>query len=316
MILVQSRMKRSLNELSEDVKNQIYSKKAQPSSDGGHNSSNLYTTGASSRSFTSTTAAPVTSGNDMKKLDDIEQRQPLHDAVRKQKKKGYVQMVTNRGVFNIQLHCDIAPITCDNFLTLATSGYYNGTKFHRLIPNFMLQGGDPSGTGRGGRSAFNSGNPIPDEFDSRLKHDSAGVVSMANTGKRNDNKSQFFITFSKSEHLDNKHTVFGKVVGGMTEFLRLNTTPTSGTDVPLEDIVIEEIIIVENPFRSVVEEKDAKEAREAKERENAVYVKAARSDPMATHPNRFSMEIGKYIDWSAVKAMESTKKPPRNSKRE
>ena len=229
---------------------------------------------------------------------EIGKRAHLHDQVRKQKKKGYVQVITNRGSYSIQLHCDIAPVTCDSFLLLSASKYFDGQTFHRLIPNFMLQGGDPTGSGRGGQSAF--GGPILDEFDARLKHDSPGVVSMANSGKKDDNKSQFFITFAPCPHLDNKHTVFGKIVGGLNEFMKLNLTPTNSNDVPIDPIRIEKIVVVDDPFTSFINEKNEKATEAAELQKQAMYLKAARSDPMAHHPNRGSLEIGKYIDWDAL----------------
>ena len=229
---------------------------------------------------------------------EIAKRAHLHEQVRKEKKKGYVQVMTNRGSFTIQLHCDIAPITCDSFLRLCELKFFEGQTFHRLIPNFMIQGGDPTGSGRGGQSAF--GGPIPDELDDRLKHDSAGVVSMANSGKKNDNKSQFFITFAPCPHLDHKHTVFGKIVGGLDEFMKLNTTETNSSDVPIEPIRIEKISIVEDPFSEIIKAKDEKLKRESENQKQAVYMKLARTDPLAHHPNRSSTEIGKYIDWDAL----------------
>jgi peptidyl-prolyl cis-trans isomerase-like protein 2 len=292
-------MKHSVDQLSEDIRSQIY-KKAKvdaPSATSDPKHDTVYTTGEASRSFTSTSQSPPSRATaSMKEKDDIEKRRDIYDQVKKSGKKGYVQIMTNRGKFNVQLHCDITPIASDNFLQLAQSGYYNGTRFHRLISNFMMQGGDPSGTGRGGQSAFNGDKGIPDEFDSRLSHESSGILSYANSGKQNDSKSQFFITFSPCTHLDNKHTVFGKVVGGLNELMRLNTTPTKGKDEPIDPIVIETVVVVENPF-------DLKKDETKKDSipDDSIYVKAARSDPMARHPNRNSMQIGKYIDWDRIR---------------
>ena len=293
-------MKRSINTLSDSVKQQIYGGETKQPGQTGAGSS-VYSTGAGARSLTSTRAAPLESASaDLQQLDEIEARQPLYAEVRKAKKKGYAQIITNKGAFNVQLHCDIVPIACDNFLTLAESGYFNGVSFHRLIPNFMMQGGDPTGTGRGGKSAFNNGAPIPDEFDERLRHDAAGVLSMANAGRKNDSKSQFFILFSPSPHLDNKHTVFGKIVGGMSEFMRLNATATNGNDAPIEPIAMEKVVVIENPFRSLIEDKDEKTRHDTEAVKQAMYVRAARGDPMANHPNRNSLAVGKYIDWSSL----------------
>lgn len=128
------------------------------------------------------------------------------------KKNGFVQLDTSLGSLNLELYCIWVPKACENFFGLARRGYYNGTIFHRLIKNFMVQGGDPTGTGSGGGSIW--GPPFPDDFHQHLSHDTRGVLSMANSGP-NTNKSQFFITFRPCKHLDKKHTIFGRVVGGM-----------------------------------------------------------------------------------------------------
>jgi len=116
---------------------------------------------------------------------------------------------TERGDFTCELHAAKAPLTVENFVNLARSGFYDGTTFHRVIPNFMAQGGDPTGTGRGG-----PGYSFADEFDTSLRHDGPGVLSMANAGP-GTNGSQFFITYGATPHLDGRHTVFGRVVEGM-----------------------------------------------------------------------------------------------------
>jgi cyclophilin family peptidyl-prolyl cis-trans isomerase len=116
---------------------------------------------------------------------------------------------TDRGEIVCDLHADRAPLTVENFINLARAGYYDGTTFHRVIAGFMAQGGDPTGTGRGG-----PGYTFRDEFHPSLRHDRAGVLSMANAGP-NTNGSQFFITFGPTPHLDDKHSVFGQVSDGM-----------------------------------------------------------------------------------------------------
>ncbi|HEX2883957.1 MAG TPA: peptidylprolyl isomerase [Candidatus Limnocylindria bacterium] len=116
---------------------------------------------------------------------------------------------TERGEFVVELYADRAPLTVENFVNLARSGFYDGTTFHRVIPGFMAQGGDPTGTGTGG-----PGYQFGDEFHPSLRHDSAGVLSMANAGA-GTNGSQFFITFGPTPHLDDRHSVFGKVTEGM-----------------------------------------------------------------------------------------------------
>lgn len=125
--------------------------------------------------------------------------------------KNYVAVFhTVRGDIKIQLFAKEAPNTVNNFVFLARDGYYNNTTFHRVIGGFMAQGGDPTGTGRGG-----PGYQFADERSAlALKHDSAGILSMANAGA-NTNGSQFFITYGPTPHLNGKHAVFGKVIDGM-----------------------------------------------------------------------------------------------------
>jgi cyclophilin family peptidyl-prolyl cis-trans isomerase len=124
--------------------------------------------------------------------------------------KQYVAILhTARGDIRVQLFAAQAPITVNNFVALARDGFYNNTTFHRVIKGFMVQGGDPTGTGMGG-----PGYKFADETSAlQLKHDKAGVFSMANAG-RNTNGSQFFITYAPQPHLNGKHAVFGQVIGG------------------------------------------------------------------------------------------------------
>ena len=117
-------------------------------------------------------------------------------------------LTTTRGEIRVTLFSEEAPMTVANFVNLAQRGYYNGLKFHRVIPDFMIQGGDPTGTGMGG-----PGYTFGDEFSPVRRHDSAGVLSMANAGP-GTNGSQFFITHGPTPHLDGKHSVFGKVSSG------------------------------------------------------------------------------------------------------
>jgi peptidyl-prolyl cis-trans isomerase B (cyclophilin B) len=118
---------------------------------------------------------------------------------------------TQRGDFTVELFAKQAPVTVNNFVTLARDGFYNGTTFHRVIKGFMAQGGDPTGTGTGG-----PGYNVPDEPGAlALEHGGPGVLSMANTGRPNSGGSQFFITYVATPHLNKKHGVFGKVTSGM-----------------------------------------------------------------------------------------------------
>lgn len=116
---------------------------------------------------------------------------------------------TERGDIIVELYADRVPLTVENFVNLARAGFYDGTTFHRVIGGFMAQGGDPTGTGTGG-----PGYQFGDEFHPKLRHDGAGVLSMANAGP-GTNGSQFFLTYGPTPHLDNKHSVFGKVTEGL-----------------------------------------------------------------------------------------------------
>ncbi len=125
------------------------------------------------------------------------------------KKKYTAKFNTEIGEFEIELFADKTPTTVNNFVFLARDGFYDGTTFHRVIPGFMAQGGDPTGSGMGG-----PGYKFRDEFDPSLRHNAAGILSMANAGP-GTNGSQFFITYGPQPHLDGKHSVFGKVTKGM-----------------------------------------------------------------------------------------------------
>jgi len=160
-------------------------------------------------------------------------------------------MVTSLGTLDVELFEDRAPLTVANFVGLATgekayedprgnepgTPYYDGTVFHRIIQDFMIQGGDPTGTGRGG-----PGFRFADEFHPELRHDGPGVLSMANAGP-NTNGSQFFICQVPCPHLDGRHAVFGRVIGGDDMIQTLANTPTGAMDRPVEPVVLEQVKI-------------------------------------------------------------------------
>lgn len=131
------------------------------------------------------------------------------------KKKYKAKFSTTKGEIVVELFAQQVPNTVNNFVFLAREGYYDGTMFHRVIKDFMAQGGDPTGTGRGG-----PGYSFRDEFDSKLRHDKAGKLSMANAGP-NTNGSQFFLTTVPTPWLDGKHAVFGQVVEGLDVLLSI-----------------------------------------------------------------------------------------------
>ncbi|XXG96581.1 Membrane protein ptm1 [Hypoxylon texense] len=206
-----------------------------------------YTTGRAAASFTSTGLTPETSGERATLTDEEYMLKP-----KRVKIKGYARVETNLGDLNIELQTEYAPRAVWNFTRLAQKGYYKGVSFHRNIKNFMIQGGDPSGTGRGGTSIW--GKNFQDEFDGPLTHDARGMLSMANKGK-NTNSSQFFITYRPVKHLDRKHTIFGKVVGGMDVLNKMEAVPTDGSDRPLNKIFIKDIVVYLDPFDEFLKQK-------------------------------------------------------------
>jgi len=139
---------------------------------------------------------------------------------------------TNRGTVEIELFCSAAPLACENFIRLAEKGYYNGLIFHRVIKDFMIQGGDPTGTGRGGESIW--GKSFKDECTPELKFDKPGILAMANAGP-NTNGSQFFITTANTSWLNGCHTIFGKVVKGYDIVKKIGDVSTSKDGKPLEE---------------------------------------------------------------------------------
>ncbi|CAI4217981.1 unnamed protein product [Parascedosporium putredinis] len=198
----------------------------------------IYTTGRAAASFTSTGLTPETSGERAILTDEEFMLKP-----RRVKVKGYARIETNLGEIN---------------------GYYNGVTFHRNIPGFMIQGGDPTGTGRGGSSVWDKN--FDDELDGPYTHTARGTLSMANKGK-NTNSSQFFITYKPTPHLDRKHTVFGRVVGGMDVLSKMEDVPTDGSSRPLNKIVMKSIVVYLDPFAEFQRQRGEEEKLERKKEE-------------------------------------------------
>ncbi|XP_073646486.1 RING-type E3 ubiquitin-protein ligase PPIL2 isoform X2 [Tursiops truncatus] len=265
-----------------------------------------YSTGKVSASFTSTAMVPETT-HEAAAIDE--------DVLRYQfvKKKGYVRLHTNLGDLNLELHCDLTPKTCENFIKLCKKQYYDGTLFHRSIRNFVIQGGDPTGTGTGGESYW--GKPFRDEFRPNLSHTGRGVLSMANSGP-NTNKSQLwmaallateqsgcpsqsvsFITFRSCAYLDRKHTIFGRVVGGFDTLTAMeNVESDPKTDRPKEEIRMDSTTVFVDPY----EEADAKIAEERKKTRleaAALESTAKTSQPQqgSQGPQTYRQGVGKYI---------------------
>jgi cyclophilin family peptidyl-prolyl cis-trans isomerase len=154
------------------------------------------------------------------------------------KKQYKARMETDKGTMVIELFADKTPLTVNNFVFLSREGFYDGVIFHRVIDNFMVQGGDPTGTGRGG-----PGYKFGDEFNASLKHDKQGILSMANAGP-GTNGSQFFITHGPTPHLNGKHTVFGQVIEGLDVLMSIPARDPGNANAPAVKIIrvtIEEI---------------------------------------------------------------------------
>ena len=148
-----------------------------------------------------------------------------------------VTFKTNQGTFKAELYDDLAPKTAGNFAALIEKKFYDGVVFHRVIDGFMIQGGDPTGTGRGG-----PGYTIPDEFGKGLMHSTPGLLSMANAGP-NTGGSQFFVTLAATPWLDRKHAIFGKVTQGMDVVQKIGKLKTGPGDRPVEDVVMESVTL-------------------------------------------------------------------------
>ncbi|MCX7798327.1 MAG: peptidylprolyl isomerase [Melioribacter sp.] len=180
-------------------------------------------------------------GNDKKEAAKNSKEINLEELITlKNNEKLFAIMETSMGTIELELFPKEAPKTVKNFVGLSINGFYNGVIFHRVIKDFMIQGGDPTGTGRGGASIY--GGPFEDEFSPSLRHDSPGVLSMANAGP-NTNQSQFFITVVPTPWLDLKHTIFGKVTKGMEIVYAINSVPTDQSDRPIQDVIIKKVII-------------------------------------------------------------------------
>ncbi|KAJ7630822.1 cyclophilin-like domain-containing protein [Roridomyces roridus] len=217
-----------------------------------------YSSGLPGASLTSTSVDPQAGGSaklvwDEEELMFEDISNPLKGKGKEKdvgKRRAYVRVVTNLGgaSLNLELYCEKAPKTCYNFLMLARTGKYDNCLFHRLVPGFMIQTGDPTGTGAGGTSYWET--PFRDEHDLKgaAKHDSRGTLAMANKGA-GTNGSQWYLTFKPTPNLDKKHTVFGKLVGGEDVLDALEKLPLKdGTERPAKPVKITEVVIYQDPF--------------------------------------------------------------------
>ena len=253
-----------------------------------------HTTGKAAASFTSTGLTPHTSAERALLTDEEYMLKP-----RRVKQKGYARITTSLGELNIELQPEFAPRAVWNFVHLSKKGYYNGVIFHRNIRNFMIQGGDPTGTGKGGQSIW--GKNFQDEFEGPSTHDARGVVSMANKGK-NTNSSQFFITYRTAKHLDRKHTIFGKVVGGSETLSRLESAEVSDNEKrPIEDIVIKDITIFVDPFEEF--QKNKKENDNAERRKEEIRQMGGADEDRTTWTGKRIANDGRSRDQPSVQGI-------------
>ncbi|ESK97969.1 cyclophilin family peptidyl-prolyl cis-trans isomerase cyp8 [Moniliophthora roreri MCA 2997] len=261
-----------------------------------------YSSGLPGASLTSTSVDPqIASGNSSKLLWDEEElmfeeisNPPKGKGKEKDvgKRRAYVRVVTSLGgSLNLELYCEKAPKTCYNFLMLARNGKYDNCLFHRLVPGFMIQTGDPTGTGSGGTSYW--GTPFRDEYDLKgaAKHDARGVLAMANKGA-GTNGSQWYITFKATPHLDRKHTVFGKLVGGEDVLDTLEKLPRKdGTERPAKPVKITEVIIYQDPFEEY-KTRLAKKLARREESKKGVQTKQTTEEKAGDDTNWFGIKIG------------------------
>uniref|UniRef100_A0A915KPW1 RING-type E3 ubiquitin-protein ligase PPIL2 n=1 Tax=Romanomermis culicivorax TaxID=13658 RepID=A0A915KPW1_ROMCU len=278
----------TLAQLDKDYKRQQTIVEIKPKADSVNAAH--FSTGKVAAGFTSTVMEPITR-HEAAIIDESELK------YRRVSKKGYVRLVTNFGQLNFELHCDMTPKTCDNFIKHCKTGYYKNTKFHRSIKNFMIQGGDPTGTGLGGESAF--GAPFEDEIKQQLRHEGRGILSMANKGTKT-NTSQFFITYRSCKHLDNKHTIFGRLVGGFETLNSMERILTDDRDKPIEDIEIVDTQVFVDPFEEA-EEQLVQEREKANRNESSNNQEKNKSKNIVDAKlKEYKAGVGKYVKTSAA----------------
>ncbi|MBD3362206.1 peptidylprolyl isomerase [Candidatus Dojkabacteria bacterium] len=204
----------------------------------------LLTTGCTIEKVDDSDDSDVT--QDIQQIESPPEEEFPFENITEEGKNYFAIIKTNMGDFKIEFFADKVPMTVSNFIILAKEDYFDGILFHRVIDQFMIQGGDPEGTGMGG-----PGYQFPDEFHKELSN-LKGTISMANSGP-DTNGSQFFINLVDNTQLDydkepstSKHAVFGKVVEGMDVVEEIGKVETGALDKPIEDVVIEDVIIEEN----------------------------------------------------------------------
>ncbi|XP_028836254.1 spliceosome-associated protein CWC27 homolog isoform X2 [Denticeps clupeoides] len=188
---------------------------------------------------------------------------------------GKILIKTSAGDIDVELWSKETPKACRNFIQLCMEGYYDGTIFHRVVPEFIIQGGDPTGTGTGGESIY--GRPFKDEFHSRLRFIRRGLVAMANAGTH-DNGSQFFFTLGRADELNNKHTIFGKVTGDtIYNMLRLAEVECDGEERPLNPHKIRATEVLYSPFDDIIPRENKLKKEKSKEEGKKSQSKATKN---------------------------------------
>jgi peptidyl-prolyl cis-trans isomerase SDCCAG10 len=188
---------------------------------------------------------------------------------------GRVLVKTSMGPLDVELFAKETPQTCRSFIQLCLEGYYNNAIFHRVVKDFIIQTGDPTGTGTGGEAATDEG-VVKDEFHSRLRYNRRGLVGMANSGEKDDNGSQFFITLSATPELERRNTLFGRLATGDTIFnaLRIGDLETDKLDRPVHPPRIISVEVIENPFSDIVPRSTEEERQERQRQLEAEKIKS------------------------------------------
>jgi peptidyl-prolyl cis-trans isomerase-like protein 2 len=273
------------------------------------------TSGAAAASLTSSAASAATSS-----ATRFATQLEIDDSVAfilksHRKKKSFATLQLNIGTIQLELDSDMCPLTCINFTKLVTEGYYDNTTIHRLIPNFMAQMGDPTGTGKGGRNYWNT-EGFPDEVElahGAPRHDKRGVLSMANSGP-GTNKSQFFLSFKPLPHLDGKHTVFGRVIEGLGVLDALEKMQTGKDDRPVEEVrilaarmVVDKVQEAEDELYKRVASRERKEREEKARKEE--LIKEAKRDKILREGGSVAedvgFKVGKYMTAAPPAAKET-----------
>lgn len=243
--------KKALSTLKNGPINPTAAKKALP-----YNAA-AYTTNKAAASFTSTGVTPHTGAERATLTDEQFMLKP-----KRVKITGYARLQTNYGDLDLELYPEFAPKAVWNFIQLAKAGRYKDLVFHRNIRNFMIQGGDPTGTGRGGSSIW--GKNFTDELEGPLTFDSRGMLAMANKGK-DTNSSQFFVTYRPTKHLDRKHTIFGRVVDGTATLNKLEDVKTDDSNHPIDPIKLIDVAVFLDPFEEYMKQRTENESKELEE---------------------------------------------------